>query len=95
LRKPVFSKLFNIAEVSNLNRQEKMAYDSSLKQKWDLQNSFDYVEKEGFQKGVAEGRKEGVRQEKLDIARNMKVKGLDFILIAELLDLPVETIENL
>ncbi len=95
LRKPVFSKLFNVAEVSNLNREDKMAYDSSLKQKWDLQNSFDYVEKEGFEKGVTEGRLEGKKQEKLNIARNMKAKGLDFVLISELLDLPVETIEKL
>jgi len=72
-----------------------MAYDSSLKQKWDLQNSFDYVEKEGFEKGVTEGRLEGKKQEKLNIARNMKAKGLDFVLISELLDLPVETIEKL
>jgi len=46
LRKPVFEKLFNIAEYSNLTKEEKMLYDSSLKQKWDNKNVLDYAVKE-------------------------------------------------
>jgi len=30
LRKPIFEKLFNIAEYSNLTKEEKTMYDTSL-----------------------------------------------------------------
>jgi hypothetical protein len=49
--------LFNTAEVSNLNKVEKMAYDASLKEKWDYYNSLDYMQKEGFDRGMEKGLK--------------------------------------
>ena len=43
-----------------------MAYEASLKAKWDTQNAFAYVEKkgreEGRQEGLQEGRQEGRRE---------------------------------
>ncbi|WAC15284.1 Rpn family recombination-promoting nuclease/putative transposase [Dyadobacter pollutisoli] len=103
LRKPVFSKLFNIAEVCKLNKAEKMAYDASLKYKWDWANSLDYIQKEGFEKGVQEGMEKGIEQgiaegkleEKMTVARSMKKKGLSNSLIAELLELSVDEVERL
>lgn len=35
LRRPIFEKLFNIAEYSKLSKEEKEMYDASLKYKWD------------------------------------------------------------
>ena len=35
LRKPIFEKLFQIAEYTNLTKEEQAMYDSSLKYKWD------------------------------------------------------------
>ncbi len=43
LRKPVFEKLFSIAEYTNLTKEEKTMYDSSLKIKWDNQSVLDYA----------------------------------------------------
>lgn len=98
LRKPVFSKLFQVAEVCNLNHQEKMAYDASLKARWDYYNSLDYALKEGMEKGMEEGiekgKQEGKQVEQLSIARNMKKKGLDILLIAELLGMTTAEIEK-
>jgi predicted transposase/invertase (TIGR01784 family) len=63
LEEPVFDKVFRIAEVCNLNRQEKMAWDAYLKAKWDNENSMDYAKKEamreGRELGMEEGREEG------------------------------------
>lgn len=99
LRKPIFSKLFNIAEVSNLTKDEKMAYDQSLKAQWDYYNSLDYVEKKGFERGIKEGVEEGIAegiyQEKLNNARAMKRKGISNQLIAEITGLSAEQIEVL
>jgi len=41
LRKPIFEKLFSIAEYTNLTKEERTMYDSSLKQKWDNKNVLD------------------------------------------------------
>jgi predicted transposase/invertase (TIGR01784 family) len=95
LRKPVFSKLFNIAEVCKLNKIEKMAYDSSLKYQWDWYNSMDYIEKENFEKGIEQGIAEGKQEEKIANARSMKKKGLNNSLIAEVLELTIEEVEKL
>jgi len=43
LRKPIFEKLFSIAEYSNMTREEKTMYNQALKQKWDRKAQFDYA----------------------------------------------------
>ena len=115
LKKPIFSKLSNIAEVSNLNNEEKMAYDASLKEKWDWYNSLDYIQKEGFDRGLEKGLEQGLekgleqglerglekgleqgrQKEKFEIALSMKKRGMEKQLIAELLSLSIEQIEDL
>jgi len=35
LKKPIFEKLFDIAEYSKLNKEERSMYDASLKRRWD------------------------------------------------------------
>jgi predicted transposase/invertase (TIGR01784 family) len=87
LRKPIFSKLFNIAEVSNLTGLEKMAYDASLKEKWDNYSTISYAVKEGKKEGIKEGKKE--------IALEMKKRGMETKLIQELTGLSEEEIKNL
>src|SRR5882762_3986359 len=62
LRKPIFEKLFNIAEYSNLTKEEKTMYDSSLKYKWDNKNVLDYALNEGREAGRQEGIKEGIKE---------------------------------
>jgi len=66
LRKSVFAELFKIAEMSNLSASERMAYDVSLKRKWDWQNSLAYAKKkaaeQGWQEGMEQGREEGMKK---------------------------------
>ncbi len=51
LNKPIFEKLFQIAEYSNLNKGEKQMYDVSLKRKWDEYSLLTSAESRGIQKG--------------------------------------------
>jgi len=83
LRKPVFEKLFNIAEYSNLTKEEKAMYDSSMKYKWDNKNVLDYAVKEAK---LEEARK---------IARELKKEGLSVEFIAKSTSLSIEEIEKL
>ena len=99
LRKPIFEKLFSIAEYTNLTKEEKTMYDSSLKYKWDNKNVLDYAVNEGIQKGRLEGRLEGKLEGKLEeastIAREMKKDGLPFTQISKFTKLSIEEIERL
>jgi hypothetical protein len=55
LRKPIFEKLFKIAEDTNLSKKEKMLYDSSLKRKWDNQALMEGAIEQGLEKGIQKG----------------------------------------
>ena len=74
LRKPVFEKLFSIAEYTNLTKEEKTMYDNSMKYKWDNKNVIDYAREEG--------KLEGKLEEAKEIARELKKEGLAIEFIA-------------
>lgn len=69
LRKPIFEKLFNVAEYSKLNREEKEMYDVELKRKWDRANILASAEAKGetksLEKVVVNGWKNGFTLEQL------------------------------
>ncbi|MDB5007654.1 MAG: hypothetical protein JWP45_2047 [Mucilaginibacter sp.] len=83
LRKPIFEKLFSIAEYTNLTKEEKTMYDSSLKYKWDNKNVLDYAVKEAK------------LEEAMAIALEMKKDGLPLAQISKFTKLPIEEIEKL
>ncbi len=62
LRKPVFEKLFAIAEYSKLNKKERDMYDVSLKRKWDKAAVLAYAREEGIKEGMEKGIEQGIEQ---------------------------------
>ncbi|MGJ7031269.1 Rpn family recombination-promoting nuclease/putative transposase [Niabella hirudinis] len=58
LLKTIFQRLFQIAEYSNLTKEEKMLYDKSLKHKWDNANVLSFAREEGIRIGEQKGREE-------------------------------------
>jgi predicted transposase/invertase (TIGR01784 family) len=103
LRKPIFEKLFSIAEYTNLTKEEKAMYDSSLKYKWDNKNVLDYAvstaeargEAKGMEKGMEKGIEKGKLEESIAIAHEMKKDGLPLAQISKFTKLSVEEIEKL
>jgi predicted transposase/invertase (TIGR01784 family) len=111
LQERVFQKLFEAAEIARFTPDEKNKYEESLKYYRDLKNvvdsSFDEGKAEGLAEGkaeglaegkaegLAEGKAEGLAEGKAEIALQMKLKGLETSLIAEVTGLSVEEIENL
>ncbi|KAA8478231.1 putative transposase/invertase (TIGR01784 family) [Arcticibacter tournemirensis] len=90
LDKRVFQKIFSIAEVSKLTTEERMAYEASLKAKWDSQNAFAYVEKR-----VREEEQAKMLEERRNIARAMKADGLSVAQISKFTGLSPEEIQGL
>jgi predicted transposase/invertase (TIGR01784 family) len=94
-QQPVFEKLFNIAEYTNLTKEEKMDYDSSQKYRWDNQNALEYASKEGREIGIEQGIEIGKKEDKLEIALEMKKENFPVEQIARFTKLAVEEIESL
>lgn len=99
LQKPIFQKVFDIATYNNLNKEERMTYDISLKRKWDQysikQTAFHEGKDEGKREGILEGKREGKREglvvgikkgafnKAREIALKLHNKGLSMDLITE------------
>jgi len=83
LQDRVFQKLFEAAEIAKFTPDEKNKYEESLKYYRDLKNVVDT----SFDKGKLE--------RSAEIARQMKAKGMDTSLIAEITGLSIKEIENL
>ena len=77
LQDRVFQKLFEAAEIAKFTVEEKNKYEESLKYYRDLKNVVDT----SYEEGKAEG--------KAEIARQMKQKGMEISLIAEVTGLRV------
>jgi hypothetical protein len=68
-----FDKIFNIASIANLNKEEMNAYEASLKQQRDWNSALAYAEMKGREEGHELGREEG-REEGLELGLE---KGLE------------------
>jgi predicted transposase/invertase (TIGR01784 family) len=107
LRERIFERAFETAEIARLDDLEYQRYEAHLKVYRDnyavMKTAIDEGEErgrtiglaEGRAKGLAEGKAEGKAEEKIEIARNMKKKGLDDTLIAETTGLSLEEIDHL
>jgi len=78
LQERVFKKLFKIAEIEQLTREERMIYEDSLKVYRDLKNTVDTAEKIGIKKGekigIKKGEKIGIKKgEKIGIKKGEKI----------------------
>src|SRR5690606_29533762 len=62
LRKPVFEKLFDIAEYSKLNKEERSMYDASLKRRWDEYSVRETAREKGYAEGHEQGLEDGLEK---------------------------------
>lgn len=94
-RKPIFEKLFKLAEYSKLSKEDKEMYDISLKRKWDNHGALTYAREEGLEIGRQEGRQEGKHEQAIEFARELKKDGAPLELIIRYTKLTAEEIEKL
>ena len=91
----VFQRLAEVAEVSKLSKEDRLAYDHALKRYRDTFNAMTGAEQKGLAEGLAKGRAEGIEETKRENARRMKADGMTAELIAKYTGLDVETINSL
>jgi len=87
LDKRIFQKLFTIAEVSKLTKEEYMKYEKSLMAKWDEYAVLTTAKKEGKMEGRLEG--------KLEEVKNLILKlGLSDSQAAEIAEVSMDFVKN-
>ena len=91
LNDDLFRSFFNLAEVSNLSREEYQAYEMSLKRMRDSQNIVNTAREEGKEEGIAIGEHNALSK----TARNMKALGIPVSDIAKCTGLPEADINAL
>jgi len=94
LRKPIFEKLFEVAEYSKLNKEEREMYDVSLKRKWDNAAALEQARSDGLLVGRSEARAHAEEEKRL-IAINLKNMGVSPESIAKSFGLSFEDPEKL
>ena len=111
LRNRIFTKLFDVAELAQLDDEDRTNYIKAMNTERDTYNQIEYARetgreeghkvgkeeglKEGREEGHKEGREEGAKQKSFDIAKRMLEKGIDVETISELTGLTEKEISEL
>ena len=99
LQERIFTKLFEAAEIAKFTKLEYDNYEESLKAYRDWKNTIDTEKKisweEGHEKGREEGFEEGQEKKTIEMARNLKVRGIPINIIVECSGLTEEEINAL
>jgi len=93
MQENIFKKVMNVAEIAKLNREERAAYEHSLKNYRDLQNVKDTYFEEGEKRGKIEGKKEGKKEGKEEGILEGKIRGkIEAAINARKQGLPIDVI---
>ena len=107
LRDRIFTKLFDVAELAQLDDKDRIKYIKAMNTERDTYNQIEYAResgreegreeghKVGKEEGLKEGRAEGVKQNSFDIAKRMLEKGIETETISELTGLTEKEISEL
>lgn len=91
----VFRKLAEITDVSALSQKDQERYEESLKIYRDNYAADLYSYNKGLKEGEKEGEKKGRAEERVVIAKNMKMAGADIQMIIQCTNLTKEQIDQL
>ncbi|TJZ60516.1 Rpn family recombination-promoting nuclease/putative transposase [Sphingobacterium olei] len=74
LRKSIFEKLFQIAEYSKLNKEEREMYDVSLKRRWDEYSVRETARQKGYEEGIQQGIEKGIGTKNYEIVKKLIIQ---------------------
>jgi predicted transposase/invertase (TIGR01784 family) len=107
MKEKVFKKAFQTAELASMNNKEQFRYEHELNiyrtNYAVMETAKKQAKEQGFQKGREKGRKEGlkkgikegIKEGMTEVARSMKLKGLETALIVEITGISPNEIEQL
>lgn len=75
-----YEDIFNASEIASMAAEDIVAYRSSIMIEMERQSALEFAKEEGKEEGReegrAEGREEGIEAGKMEVAREMKKKGM-------------------
>ena len=99
LRDKIFKRIFDVAEISSLDDEDKKKYISNMQTARDTYNQLEYAKKkgreEGLQKGLEKGLEKGLKQGRREIAVNLLRINLPIQTICEATGLSAEEVTKL
>ncbi|MDE6417621.1 MAG: Rpn family recombination-promoting nuclease/putative transposase [Duncaniella sp.] len=94
-QKAVFDRLGSIAEIANMPRKERWAYEESLRIYRDTIAIVDTAREEGEEKGMEKGIVQGENKMLTEVVHSMREKGMDNQAISYLLNKDINTINSI
>ena len=94
-QKALFVRLEELARIANMNKKERAEYEAALKIYRDNENVVTTARREGKEEGRKEGIELGRKEEKIQIALQMKRDNLPVSMIVKYSGLTEEEIANL
>ncbi len=94
-QKALFVRLEELARIANMNKKERAEYEAALKIYRDNENVVTTARREGKEEGRKEGIELGRKEEKIQIALQMKRDNLPVSMIVKYSKLTEEEIANL
>ncbi len=95
LKTKLFERLFHVAEVASLPKEEQIEYIKEMRTERDTRNQIVYARDMGILEGEARGRAEGEAKGKADTALAMLANGLDIALVSKCTGLSEQQIQEL
>jgi predicted transposase/invertase (TIGR01784 family) len=99
LQERIFEKIFRVAEIAKMNKQEITEYEDSLKRYRDLYSALITAERKGEIRGERKGEKrgkiEGKIEEKIEIAQRLLNKGMSIADVSEATGLSEKQVKEL
>ena len=91
----LFRLLLDSADFSTFEATDKTKYENDMTTERDLINQLAYREKKGRTEGIEIGKEQGIEEAKLATAKKMLAMDFTLEVIAQVTELPMETIKGL
>lgn len=88
-------KAFEIANTAGLSEEELEIQHKRKDFIWLQKGSLDKARKDGLKEGMEQGIAQGITQGKIEVARSMKKRNMDILMIADLTGLTTEEIRSI
>ena len=93
--KSIFRELEKLADLSNFSEKEKQEYKESLERHRINCLIMDACHDEGYEEGKMDGIQQGIKQEFLRIAKELKANGVSAEIIMKIMHLSADEIQKL
>jgi predicted transposase/invertase (TIGR01784 family) len=95
LQNNVFMQLFEVAEIANFSREERSAYENSLKYYRDMHGVINTARREGMRKGMKKGIEKGIEKGREQGIQEGQRSLLFNLLARKLGEIPVDIMKEL